>query len=283
MIKVVNLLLLRGFMAKGFALNLGLNKINPQHYGSDGALRGCVNDANDMTNIAQEQGFITTQLINEKATRSNVIQAIQNASVRLSSGDIFFISFSGHGGQVPDLNQDEDDYLDETWCLYDAQLIDDELKLLWSYFNAGVRILVISDSCHSGTITKRKQLNNLIQYSNQKPRYLPYADTEKVWENNKTLYIKISNTVAEQVSEIKASVLLLSGCQDNQLSYDGEKNGAFTSQLLRVWDGGRFRGNYQKFYQKILVRMPAYQSPNYYLIGSGKSQFFQNRGNPFKI
>ena len=44
---------------------------------------------------------------------------------------LFPLTFSGHGGQVDDVSRDEDDLgdqadkQDETWCLFDAQLIDD--------------------------------------------------------------------------------------------------------------------------------------------------------------
>jgi hypothetical protein len=38
--------------------------------------------------------------------------------------------------------------------LYDRQLIDNELYALWARFRPGVRICVISDSCHSGTVTR---------------------------------------------------------------------------------------------------------------------------------
>ena len=34
------------------------------------------------------------------------------------------------------------------------------------------------------------------------------------------------------------SVILISGCQDNQTSMDGDHNGAFTEQLLKVWNHG---------------------------------------------
>ena len=45
---------------------------------------------------------------------------------------------------------------DETWCIYsDRQLVDDELYSLWAQFAAGVRIFVLSDSCHSGTVLKQ--------------------------------------------------------------------------------------------------------------------------------
>jgi hypothetical protein len=53
-----------------------------------------------------------------------------------------------------DVTGDEEDQLDETWCLYDGQLIDDELYLELSKFAEGVRILVLSDSCHSGTMIR---------------------------------------------------------------------------------------------------------------------------------
>ena len=78
-----------------------------------------------------------------------MLAAIRSAAKSLRAGDLFFLTFSGHGGQVPDVTGDEADKQDETWCLYDGQLIDDELYFELSRFAAGVRILVLSDSCHS--------------------------------------------------------------------------------------------------------------------------------------
>jgi hypothetical protein len=59
---------------------------------------------------------------------------------------------------VPDTNGDEIDGLDEALCPYDLQtgggaLIDDEINTLFSARKAGVRLVLISDSCHSGTVT----------------------------------------------------------------------------------------------------------------------------------
>jgi hypothetical protein len=42
------------------------------------------------------------------------------------------LTYSGHGSQIPDVSQDEVDHYDETWCLYDGQLLDDELFSLLS-------------------------------------------------------------------------------------------------------------------------------------------------------
>src|SRR5678815_3771458 len=79
---------------------------------------------------------------------------MRKAAKLLAAGDLYFLSYSGHGGQVPDVTGEEDDKKDETWCLFDGQLIDDELYYELSRFGEGVRILVLSDSCHSGTVTR---------------------------------------------------------------------------------------------------------------------------------
>jgi hypothetical protein len=138
----------------GIALCIGLNRIDPAHYGSSGILFGCENDANDMLAIAKTKGFTGDTILTEKATRAAVLDKIRQAKSALRDGDIFMISYSGHGGQTKDGNGDETDGEDETWCLYDGQLIDDELYAELRAFSEGVRILMFSDSCHSGTVAR---------------------------------------------------------------------------------------------------------------------------------
>ncbi|MEH6887688.1 caspase family protein, partial [Priestia megaterium] len=140
-------------MPKGFSLHIGLNSVDPQHYGGwDGKLGACEADAEDMELIAKSLHYNNVStLLTAKATINNVINEIKKAATSLESGDIFFLSYSGHGGSVPDQDKDEDDGKDETWCLYDGQLPDDQLFSLWHLFREDVRIIVLSDSCHSGT------------------------------------------------------------------------------------------------------------------------------------
>ena len=59
------------------------------------------------------------------ATAQAVSDAILGAAKALKSGDLFFLTYSGHGGQVDDTNSEEKDRMDETWVCYDRQLIDD--------------------------------------------------------------------------------------------------------------------------------------------------------------
>ena len=141
--------------AKGVSIHFGLNRVDPDHYqGWDGALQGCVNDARALDAIAKGAGFETSVLLDDEVTADAATAAIASAAEGLDADDLFLLTYSGHGSQVPDGNSDEPDRLDETWVLYDRQLVDDELYALWSNFRPGVRILVLSDSCHSGSAVR---------------------------------------------------------------------------------------------------------------------------------
>ncbi len=269
-------------MAKGISIHIGLNYVDPDHYnGWDGKLNACEYDARDMKLIADSEGFQSSIYLREEATRQKVIEAIQDTTTNLDSGDILFISYSGHGGQVPDLNSDESDSQDETWCLFDGELIDDELKYLWSKFREGVRILVISDSCHSGTITKEAR-NESIRYTDKTPRYMPVEVAAATYFTNKDFYDELgSNIRSVERSAVNATVKLISGCQDNQYSYDGTFNGQFTGKLKAVWNGGAFGGNYYQFHKLITNSLPQYQTPNYLTFGKDNSTFDNQK--PFTI
>src|SRR5215216_6674 len=141
--------------SKGISINIGLNRVDPVHYdGWSGQLAACEFDARDLYAIAQQMGFTSTLLLTANATAQAVLDALSDAANKLNGGDILLLTYSGHGSQVPDTNSDEIDDLDETWVLYDRQLVDDELVAMFSQFKAGVRIFVLSDSCHSGTVAR---------------------------------------------------------------------------------------------------------------------------------
>ncbi len=270
-------------MAKGISLHIGLNRVDPKHYqGWDGALNACIADARDMRALAKKRRFTgNTLLFDNQATAAAVTAAIQDAAKRLSKGDIFLLTYSGHGGQVRDTNGDEtdNDRMDETWVLFDRQLVDDELYGLWSKFKAGVRILVLSDSCHSGTVTRDIPA---FRGAGSKPRAMPRAVGAKTENANRALYRAIQKrTRGAEKTRVAASVLLIAGCMDNQTSMDGEKNGAFTGTLKKVWNGGRFKGNHRKLRDKIVSLMPSTQTPNYYFIGTANAAFEAKK--PFTI
>lgn len=275
-------------MAQGLSLHIGLNRVDPTKYQDengkpwDGALGGCIADANAMLALAQTQGFTPQQLLDDQATSENVSNAISHAAQNLESGDIFLVTYSGHGGQVPDMNGEEDDQYDETWCLYDRELVDDELFALWSKFRKGVRVFVLSDSCHSGSVIKDPNFNKVVAATGLRFRLLPPSVQRGTYQKSKDMYdsLQTANPSGDRV-EVVASVVLISGCQDNQLSADGDENGLFTGTLLQVWNNGKYRGDVPRFWRRIVSAMPLYQSPNLFRVGTPNPQFEKQR--PFTI
>jgi hypothetical protein len=274
------------------SLHLGLNAVDPKHYGGwPGTLNACEADAEDMAAIAKSKKFSSKLLLTRQANRANVVGELGRAAKTLKAGDIFFLTYSGHGGQLPDKNGDEiDDHQDETWCLYDGQVVDDELNEAYAKFAKGVRILILSDSCHSGTVAKMafyrgmpKALPTTADEKPQRYRVMPDEVALKTYRENKAFYDPILKDVkpVDTRTQVQASVLLISGCQDNQLSGDGAFNGVFTGNLLAVWDNGAFTGNYARFHRAIVRRMPPEQTPRYFHTGTLDPQF--EGSAPFSI
>jgi metacaspase-1 len=268
------------------SIHVGLNSVDPDHYdGWDGTLMACEFDAEDMQKLAESRGFEPTKLLTQQATADAVTAEIEKAANDLSEGDYLFFTYSGHGGQVPDKNgEDEPDRSDETWVLYDRQLVDDELYALWAKFSPGVRIFVLSDSCHSGSVLKdiddRDAVPNVVANREtaaaQSPRRraLPLDVMVKTYREHKDEYDAIQRAVPSSAdADVSAGVLLISGCQDDQLSRDGVSNGLFTETLLGVWDDGRWQGDYSSFHQAIIGKMPEDQQPNLMTVGGSTDEF----------
>ncbi len=287
---------------KASSLHIGLNSVNPGAYsGWDGPLAACEFDANDMAMLARSQQMKASILLTKRATRSNVLAAIRRAARSTRPGDLFFMTYSGHGGQVRDVDGDEIDGQDETWCLYDGQLIDDELYFELSRFAAGTRLLVLSDSCHSGTVTRDVPPP---PPPGMRPKLMPPAVARRVYNEHQAFYDKLQLEACEAaakayvdpdtalaqvgaaghasavVGKFNPAVLLISGCQDNQTSMDGDFNGAFTEQVLKVWNRGAFEGDYESFHKRVRAALPASQSPNLFALG-GAAAFLKQK--PFSV
>lgn len=257
---------------RGISLHIGLNSVSPKHYdGWSGPLTACEFDARDMAAIAKAQAMKTRVLLTDEGTRKRTLNAIRDAAKKLGAGDLFFLTYSGHGGQLPDATADEPDKTDETWCLFDGELLDDELNLELSGLAAGVRVLVLSDSCHSGTVVRAPGSAGGDDPS-LTPRAMPSDVGRRTYGANREFYDKLRSDVRKRGGKkgakgFKPSMILISGCQDDQLSMDGDNNGAFTGRLLEVWDTGAFTGSYRKFHAAIEAAMPASQRPNFFTLG----------------
>jgi len=272
-------------MARGLSIHIGLNRVDPDRYGGwSGDLNACEFDAEDMAAVAGSAGFSATKILTAEATSARVLEAIGSAAEELTAGDTLLLTYSGHGGQIPDLDSDEEDSFDETWVLHDRQVLDDELYAAYSRFTAGVRVAVFSDSCHSGSVTRTGPpaaagLPAGAPAADPVPvgarsRAMPPALAQRDFLARRDTYVEVA-AKHQGVDEdtIAPCVLLISGCQDNQLSLDGTHNGLFTATLLTVWNGGAFRGGYRRLHRQISQRMPSTQSPRLSVIGTPNRGF----------
>lgn len=188
------------------ALLVGINYVN-----SENELNGCINDAE---NIASRLvGFKTITSLTDytamKPTKANIVSEFTKLVSGAVAGDCLLFTFSGHGSQVKDKNGDEVDGKDEGLFTLDEKLIvDDELNLIIKQrLKPGVTLFVLTDCCHSGTIMDLKY------------NYLDYSENPKNAETGGT-------------------VVMISGCRDEQTSADAFINGK--SQGAMTW---AFLGN----------------------------------------
>jgi hypothetical protein len=142
------------------------------------------NDVLLIKTMLKEQGFSEKNcsfLIGKEAIPINLDKEFEKLIEKLREGDIVYFHYSGHGQQVADITPknrkdiiggDEKDGYDEAFALYNAPLkfynkgeyemehhyVDDQLKVQCDKIRKKIgnngQVLVIIDSCHSGTITR---------------------------------------------------------------------------------------------------------------------------------
>lgn len=297
----------------GHYITIGLNSHDPVAYESNGFLSGPENDARDMASIADGLGYAGVTLLTEAATSTAVLAELQQAAAKAEPGDLVLVTYSGHGGFVPDKTGDEPDASDETWCLYDRQLLDDELHAAWANFKAGVRIFVLSDSCHSGTVFKSvfaermgrrinllsdKDLADAFQWAaelsppatapgtiSHKTKALSSLEASRNYRKNQGMYDQLqigAGRALQAAGGVKASAILISACQDDEKAKDGDPNSDFTAALKIVWAGGNFAGTYSAFCDAIKdAGLHPSQNPNYETTGAPNAAFENSR--PFSL
>jgi len=151
--------------AEDRALIIGIDK-----YQYIDGLPGCVTDANNIRQLVLNLNIYKSDqirlLTDNQAKREDILGGLQWLVDGSRAGDKVLFYFSGHGSQQPDTNGDEDDKLDETLCPVDTSanrtnmVVDDEIN---NYLQklSGRKVLVVIDSCHSGTITKSILSSNI--------------------------------------------------------------------------------------------------------------------------
>jgi Caspase domain/PGAP1-like protein len=134
------------------------------------ALNGCVNDVVAIGDLLSQRvageglRLEPMTLIDQQATRHEVIEGFRAHLGRARAGDIALFYYSGHGSQEaapPEFWRFEPDRLDETLVCWDSRmpgrfdLADKELaQLIAEVAEPGPHVLVVLDCCHSGSGTR---------------------------------------------------------------------------------------------------------------------------------
>lgn len=277
-------------MSQAISIHLGLNAVDARVYtGWSGPLRGCENDARAMQEIADARGFTSRLLLGADATHRNLLAAMDRAAAELVAGDLLLLTYSGHGAPLPDRSGDEPDEQDEAWCLHDGLLLDDEIHHRLCAFAAGVRVLVVSDSCFSGSVIRddrtrpaaaRGRRPAVLRNGSAAPRdrRAPDARVRAVWRANAGEYeARKAAVAATHMVEPAASVILLAACEDRQTAQDGDVHGRFTEALLATWNGGGFTGGHEAFLAAIRTQVGAVQTPTLFRVGADDPAFLAAR------
>jgi hypothetical protein len=260
------------------SLHIGLNHLDEAAWGRQQDLGGAENDARAMAQVAASRGFTPTMLITQQARLQTVWNQLLRVSEQLESGDYFFLTYSGHGGRVLDKDTgEEDDKYDETWCLYDGQLLDDKLYEAICQFKTGVRVFVLSDSCHSGTVIRGAVALATQPHLPAEPdaagfavKTLPTRITEKEYAEHGAAYAKLVIPGQKPHPPADAKVILLSGCRDDQESRDGDPNGVFTTAFLSIWNNGSYNRNFNHLIRQLQQQLQqSTQTPDMFAYGTG--------------
>jgi len=210
-------------------------------------LKGCVNDAKDWSTLFQALGFETSLILDAQATKANVKAALRGLIEATNAGDVAVFTYSGHGTQVSDKNSDEGDPYDEAVYLYDGTVIDDDLRAILNGIHPQATLVIISDSCFSGSVTR-------IAPEPALPRFIPPT-------------VSTVNKMARRsflVPESGMPEILISGCSDSEYSYDaefnGRPNGAMTAYAIQVIKQNP-NITYREFYSSLRALLPSNDYP----------------------
>jgi metacaspase-1 len=244
-------------MTVDFALCIGVDR-----YGNGANLAGCVNDALDWGVVLKERGAQTFNLTDGAATRQGIIGHMTEMVALLRRGQTGVITFSGHGTWVPDEDGDEPDRRDEAICpvdLWDNGVItDDELFKIFTSRAYGSRLIFVSDSCHSGSVNRlagpllyhivdRKTTVEGWDVDNRPVRLARFLAPSTFLTGNR---LERAQTVGHAVgrSTTRTSALTLTGCRDEEYSYD--------AWFPQPGGGQRANGAFSRVAIDVLRRMP---------------------------
>src|SRR3989338_197580 len=199
-----------------YSLLIGIN-----YYNTTYQLNGCINDVNQMRvylrnyqKIPKNHIYTLTDNNPKRMPTYRNIMAYFKKMTKLKRAKKIWIYYSGHGTYIRDRNNDELDNRDESIVPCDFKktnyITDDILNAIFRKFVKSCKVIFIADCCNSGTVAD-----------------LPYRyDTHD------------KNLIENNVRLMRNNILSITGCADNQSSYEsfinGQTRGALTNAFISI-------------------------------------------------
>ncbi len=248
-------------VAKNTALLIGIGNYNPAATGWS-RLHGN-NDVSLLETKLKAKGFFVSHLTDSKATKNNIKAALTRLVGSVSSGDIVYLHFSGHGQLVADMNNDEQEGLDQSFVCYDAcfspnykvsgksyrgqnHFIDDEL---FPYLNNLKRkvgkkgqVIVVFDTCYSGGEDRGEQSDEPDPESDVEwTQTTRGTDDEFRVDSSAKAYLRSIAKPADYASD-GGNITIISACESDKKNYEckekhsGRKYGSLSFCIAKMLD-----------------------------------------------
>ena len=223
-------------------------------------LAGCVNDARNWEKTLAALGFETRLLVNLDANRATLDRELNRLVDECRSGDVIVFQYAGHGTQVPDLNGDEDDAIDEALCPVDfasgALYIDDDIAGLFARIPDGVNMTCFMDCCHSGTNSRFAvglSTGETAMPPGTKARFVRMTPEiaeahQRFRRQSRDTTLAISSGGPQGMRDVK-----FSACLDHQVALESGGNGDFTRRATKVLAAGIQGMSNEEFLRRVLA------------------------------
>ncbi len=240
-----------------------------------------ISSANDVPHVLsslKHLGFDEADITivqDAEATKQGILASFASLLESVELGDVVYVHYSGHGQQVMDQNSDELDGFDESLVAYNSPLHflegfnegenlvrDDEIgdfaNKIRQKIGANGRLILVLDSCHSGTGTRGFGKSRGTDVKMAPDGYKP---VRRAGQESSMEAFADDESYASMISFFGASAKELNfETLDDQDKPVGSLSYALSRTLLSVGDGASYREVFRRVKQLMKSSSPR-QSP----------------------